>query len=185
MYKMAQDIVKKITLSKLGLDKNVILEALKNASDSDVIPVAAFAGQITEAKARSADLGDYLLFEGDIVGINQLTGASLRSGALILPGVAETPLAGMVKRAIKVDAQGVVVSQGVVEFQFEITVRKDKNAIGYAYGLRSHGNATKEDAVLAMLAAMPMSKTASAVLTGEHAPKIEAPKNVKETAKAK
>lgn len=183
---MAQDIVKKITLAKLGLDKNTIIEILKNAKDTDVFPVAAFAGQITEAKAKSADLGDYLLFEGDIVGVNQVTGQTLRSGALILPPVAETPLAGMVKRAIKVDDKGVVVSQGVVEFQFEITVRKDKAAIGYAYGLRSHGDAGKADPVLAMLKGMPMSKIALAALPGsEPVKEVEAAKPAKEMASAK
>lgn len=161
---MSQDIVKKITLAKLGIDKDTILEILKKAKPEDVISVAAFAGQISEAKPKSADLGDYLLFEGDIMGVNQLTGVTLRSGALILPPVAETPLAGMVKRAVKTDENGNVISQGVVEFQFEVTVRRDKAAIGYAYGLRSHSDTGKVDPVLAMLRKIPMSKVALAAL---------------------
>lgn len=161
---MAQEIAKKVTLNKLGIEKDFILEQIRNNPNGPDSPIelAAFVGMISDVKPKKSDLGDYILFEGDFMGTNRITGEVIRSAAMILPSVAETPLVGMFKRAIKTDADGNVLSYGIVEFAITVTAKKDKCAIGYAYGIRSHSNNEGADDPLARM--MKLIPPAAAVV---------------------
>lgn len=117
------ELLKKLTIARLGLDKDVLLRTCIDAQGP--VPVARIFGRATQVENKLGDLGPYCLFKGGFEGTNLLTGKSFKAGHLILNGPTEGILEGMVSMA----GEG-----GEVPFVFEIGVEyAGKDAKGNPY----------------------------------------------------
>lgn len=104
-------------------------------------------GRTDKAKPGSSDLGEYVRFVGEFVGVNLLTGERMGSGSCILPGAAEANVYGSIG---PLDERG--HAKNTVEFAIEVYAVYDaESATGYVYEVRSLVEARASDPMQALL----------------------------------
>ncbi|WWT38629.1 ssDNA binding protein [Enterobacteria phage PRDmint] len=112
------EIVSKLTLKTIGAQP-------KPHSVKENTALASIYGRIRGKKVGQSTFGDFIKFEGEFEGVNIATGEVFRSGALILPNVLETLLAGAVD------------GDNTVDFAVEIWAKpSEKGNTGYEYGVK-------------------------------------------------
>jgi hypothetical protein len=163
------ELLKKLTIARLGLDKDVLLRTCIDAQGP--VAVARIFGRANQVESKLGDLGPYCLFKGSFEGTNLLSGVSYRAGHLILNGPAEGILEGQVSLA----GEG-----GEAPFVFEIGVEyagKDAKGNPYRFTAKMLGESVLnlEDPLKALRA-----------IAMNDAPKvIDGPKETKKGEKAK
>ncbi len=111
------EIVKKITV------KGVVGDRI--AKPEKAVALCHIYGVCNGFKAGQTQYGNFVKFSGRFEGMNLETGEVQASGALILPGIAENLLAG------------VVGENESVEFAFEIGIKPSKSPVGYDFTVKS------------------------------------------------
>ena len=137
---------KKLTMATVGLQTRGLEEVSKGQRD---VSVARVIGFITGMESKSSDLGPYIAFKGEFEATNLLTEQVYRSGAMILPGVAEIPLVSEVASA----APG-----SRVKFALDVTVTENISSKGgtkFKYGVRSLMEPSKDDDLTKLAKALP------------------------------
>ncbi|WWT39187.1 ssDNA binding protein [Enterobacteria phage PRDteal] len=112
------EIVSKLTLKTIGAQP-------KPHSIKGNTALASIYGRVRGKKVGQSTFGDFIKFEGEFEGVNIATGEVFRSGALILPKVLESLLAGAVD------------GENTVDFAVEIWAKpSEKGNTGYEYGIK-------------------------------------------------
>lgn len=126
----ADTILNKLNVRVMGLELVQLDELADQATASSPIAVARFYGAITGTVADMGTYGPFHRFKGDFFAVNLLTGEEFRSAALLLPPVADEPLANMYEQAVDEGAKS-------VRFAFELTITpntsKNKQQDGRKY----------------------------------------------------
>ncbi|WWT38288.1 ssDNA binding protein [Enterobacteria phage PRDfuchsia] len=113
------EIVSKLTLKTIGAQP-------KPHSVKENTALASIYGRVRGKKVGQSTFGDFIKFEGEFEGVNLATGEVFRSGALILPKVLESLLAGAV------DGENTTV-----DFAVEVWAKpSEKGNTGYEYGIK-------------------------------------------------
>lgn len=112
------EIVSKLTLKTIGAQP-------KPHSVKENTALASIYGRVRGKKVGQSTFGDFIKFEGEFEGVNLATGEVFRSGALILPKVLESLLAGAVD------------GENTVDFAVEVWAKpSEKGNTGYEYGIK-------------------------------------------------
>ncbi|WWT37792.1 ssDNA binding protein [Enterobacteria phage PRDasparagus] len=112
------EIVSKLTLKTIGAQP-------KPHSIKENTALASIYGRVRGKKVGQSTFGDFIKFEGEFEGVNIATGEVFRSGALILPKVLESLLAGAVD------------GENTVDFAVEVWAKpSEKGNTGYEYGIK-------------------------------------------------
>lgn len=156
------EIVSKLTLKTIGAQP-------KPHSVKENTALASVYGRVRGKKVGQSTFGDFIKFEGEFEGVNIATGEVFRSGALILPKVLESLLAGAVD------------GENTVDFAVEIWAKpSEKGNTGYEYGVKpliepaaSDELAALRNQVKAALPA-PAAPAAAADADAKPAPKAKA-----------
>lgn len=161
-------IANKLTVSEMGITKEVIQKALDGKPEGHEIVVALMFGKTTKYTVKQSKLDatrEDVAFVGEFEGHNMLDGSIHNAAKAYLPGAAEAAT----RNAIDNLADG-----EAVEFGCEIAVKKKSSAaVGYVFGVAVPKQPKAQDPLASLRAA----------LTGGDAPKaaqIEAPKTEKE-----
>ena len=124
---MGAGYLSKITVASMGL-KTAQLEKVAQGSEG-VTPVLNVYGFLSDMEAGESTFGTYTKFKGEIEGANLLTGELFRSGVLILPSIAETPLVNemssidkgeKLKFALEIGVQENVSKKGGTRFKYAV-----------------------------------------------------------------
>lgn len=128
---------KKLTMAKMGLDKNV-LKPLVEQNKGKKTEIASVLALVTSCTVKPSTLNPANMdfrFGGNFEGVNMLTGDVTRAAEAYLPG----PAAVWLKAAYE-KAQNDVGENAVPAMAFVITVEKDNHpnsAVGYIFGVKA------------------------------------------------
>ncbi|WWT38939.1 ssDNA binding protein [Enterobacteria phage PRDroyal] len=158
------EIVSKLTLKTIGAQP-------KPHSVKENTALASIYGRVRGKKVGQSTFGDFIKFEGEFEGVNIATGEVFRSGALILPKVLESLLAGAVD------------GENTVDFAVEIWAKpSEKGNTGYEYGVKPLIEPAASDELAALRNQVKAALPAPAAAAGEAA--AEAKPAAKAKAKA-
>ncbi|WYA79124.1 ssDNA binding protein [Salmonella phage PKJ.Ry.20.3] len=154
------EIVSKLTLKTIGAQP-------KPHSVKENTALASIYGRVRGKKVGQSTFGDFIKFEGEFEGVNIATGEVFRSGALILPKVLESLLAGAVD------------GENTVDFAVEIWAKpSEKGNTGYEYGVKPLIEPAASDELAALRnqvkAALPAPAAAAAAADAKPAAKAKA-----------
>ncbi|AAX45597.1 ssDNA binding protein [Enterobacteria phage PR4] len=154
------EIVSKLTLKTIGAQP-------KPHSVKENTALASIYGRVRGKKVGQSTFGDFIKFEGEFEGVNIATGEVFRSGALILPKVLESLLAGAVD------------GENTVDFAVEIWAKpSEKGNTGYEYGVKPLIEPAASDELAALRnqvkAALPAPAAGEAAAEAKPAAKAKA-----------
>lgn len=124
------EILKKITIAKMGLGKDQLLRACIDL-DGKAAPIARIFGRCFGSEHKMGDNGPYTLFRGMFESVNLLTGETYKSGLLILNGAAEGMLDGLL--SVAEASRESENDTAEVPFIYEIGVKYVKDSSGAPY----------------------------------------------------
>lgn len=156
----ANKYIKKATLGDIGLKKSVLQE-LVMANKTGELNIAVFAGRANRAAIEESSFGErtqeYVKFFGDFEAQNLVSGEKYKAGSLILPEIAQGPLALSIAEA------------DFAEFSLIITVRYDETvATSYIFGMKTFGE-NKPSLIDQLLGSIPDEEFT--LIPGNEAPK--------------
>lgn len=170
----------KITMKKIGLDSVLLTKVIEHFDDET--PVCRIGGQVRKAETKVSKLNDepYTEFTGDFEAVNLITKEVIRSKKLILPAVAELPLADHVANT----PDGEVATTFAFDVTIEPTHATNATMSKYAWGVNILTEVERMDFLARLSEMLPppqfidedVSKLLG-VVSGKQGPALEKPSN--------
>ena len=143
----------KITLKAMGIDTREAEKIGVDAGGKEVAILRVY-GKVSNAVAKEAELGPYIMFEGQFEAQNLITGEKGRSAKLIVPALAETCFNEVYMKGVAEAEAAAKEGSGPKDGQVFVNVAGDittmlnpsnKGGYKHKYGVQPLIEATGED----------------------------------------
>jgi hypothetical protein len=147
----------KISTQTMGLKPAELTSIALDSKGGDT-PVLRVWGIVSGAASGTSQYGNYVKFTGEIAAINLVNGDEARSGALLVPQIAENVIKNLYDKAAK--------DGGAAQIAIEIGVRENTSTKGgakYMFTMRPLIEYEGDDALSVMAESLPAPKLIKAL----------------------